>query len=596
MVSVDIAAKKMYGVPFSGFFGTDATGFEWWFVFVVVFAASNRDFNQWIFLSDKVGGITSIPNRHEFMDWRLQSGLLEVPFLGPEFTWTNNRFDVDSTFERLDKAYANSSWVQEYPDIAVIHHPNLFSDHAAIILSVSIEDSRVHQPYRIENWCLSTKDIHSIVDSVVSMVVVGSPMLSLSWKLRKEARTTPSESTYSFNIQEEEEMADNRTLRELTAPNLNQQPLCIAYQQLEEGTNVEIKSGLIHLLLAFHGMKGEDPNKHLTEFHVLCFTFTQAFSLALPSSNPLLKSRAKVDNSELVTQLHPFGLCNVLYKCITKCITARLRLVLPSLVFDCQKAFVPGLLLMSDNAQIAYELLSFINASMVRKRFYAALKLNMNKAYDRVRWDFLVHVLKVFSFPPHWIHIIHQCVPTFSYQVLVNGDASPTFLPQCGLWQGNPLSSYLFFLCMEVLSAMLRSAEEQSLIKGICILRGAASISHLFFADDSLLFFQVSPSACDNLMGLLLDFCGMSGQMVNLRKSFIKFIQNTPLDYRVYLACSLRLQCRDSLDSYLGLPKRLFYFASLQLSFAAKLAIINSALVASFNHILSVFQIPSSIC
>ncbi|XP_021775616.1 uncharacterized protein LOC110739479 [Chenopodium quinoa] len=50
-------------------------------------------------------------------------------------------------------------------------------------------------------------------------------------------------------------MAENRTLRELTAPNLNQQPLCIAYQQLEEGANVEIKSGLIHLLPAFHGMK-----------------------------------------------------------------------------------------------------------------------------------------------------------------------------------------------------------------------------------------------------------------------------------------------------------------------------------------------------
>ncbi|XP_021732355.1 uncharacterized protein LOC110699171 [Chenopodium quinoa] len=50
-------------------------------------------------------------------------------------------------------------------------------------------------------------------------------------------------------------MAENRTLRELTAPNLNQQPLCIAYQQLEEGANVEIKYGLIHLLPAFHGMK-----------------------------------------------------------------------------------------------------------------------------------------------------------------------------------------------------------------------------------------------------------------------------------------------------------------------------------------------------
>ncbi|KAH9784028.1 hypothetical protein KPL71_009511 [Citrus sinensis] len=59
-----------------------------------------------------------------------------------------------------------------------------------------------------------------------------------------------------------------RTLRELAEPDLNQQPLCIQYVDLE--VNFELKSGLIHLLPKFHGFAGEDPHKHLKEFHVVC--------------------------------------------------------------------------------------------------------------------------------------------------------------------------------------------------------------------------------------------------------------------------------------------------------------------------------------
>ncbi|XP_062104265.1 uncharacterized protein LOC133815441 [Humulus lupulus] len=63
-------------------------------------------------------------------------------------------------------------------------------------------------------------------------------------------------------------MAQQRTLKELAAPNLDQQPLCIQYPSLD--VNFELKSGLIHLLPSFHGLPGEDPNKHLKEFHIVC--------------------------------------------------------------------------------------------------------------------------------------------------------------------------------------------------------------------------------------------------------------------------------------------------------------------------------------
>ena len=63
--------------------------------------------------------------------------------------------------------------------------------------------------------------------------------------------------------------ANNRTLKKLATPDLDQQPLCIQYSNLEVA--FELTSGLIHLLPIFHGFAGEDPNKHLKEFHEVCF-------------------------------------------------------------------------------------------------------------------------------------------------------------------------------------------------------------------------------------------------------------------------------------------------------------------------------------
>ncbi|XP_071926999.1 uncharacterized protein [Coffea arabica] len=74
----------------------------------------------------------------------------------------------------------------------------------------------------------------------------------------------------SDSDQEEVTMANTRTLRELAAPDLNQQPLCITFPNLNDDTPFELKSGLIHLLPSFHGLPGEEPYKHLQEFDVVC--------------------------------------------------------------------------------------------------------------------------------------------------------------------------------------------------------------------------------------------------------------------------------------------------------------------------------------
>ncbi|KAL0414212.1 UNVERIFIED_CONTAM: hypothetical protein Sradi_1622900 [Sesamum radiatum] len=102
-------------------------------------------------------------------------------------------------------------------------------------------------------------------------------------RLRKETKQLKGEASTSsesetglaldiptFSDSEEEVMAQNpeRTIKEMTSLDLNQQPLCIEYPTLD--VDFELKSGLIHLLPTFRGLAGEDPHKHLKEFHVVC--------------------------------------------------------------------------------------------------------------------------------------------------------------------------------------------------------------------------------------------------------------------------------------------------------------------------------------
>lgn len=82
------------------------------------------------------------------------------------------------------------------------------------------------------------------------------------------------------------------------------------------------------------------------------------------------------------------------------------------------------------------------------------------------------------------------CVTTVTYNVCFNGYSVGPISPQRGLRQGDPLSPYLFLLCVEGLSSSLRQAAENGRINGCRISSGAPSVTHLLFADDSFLFFR----------------------------------------------------------------------------------------------------------
>ena len=161
-----------------------------------------------------------------------------------------------------------------------------------------------------------------------------------------------------------------------------------------------------------------------------------------------------------------------------------------------------------------------------------AVKLDISKAYDRVKWDFIEKVMRRMGFHDKWVGWVLKCITTVSYSILINGEAHGNISPTRGLRQGDPLSPYLFLLCTEAFSALIDDASNRQKLNGVSICRGCPSVTHLFFADDSLLFCKADRGEVSKLLEILELYEAASRQKINIEKSSVTFSHNTSLETR----------------------------------------------------------------
>lgn len=93
-------------------------------------------------------------------------------------------------------------------------------------------------------------------------------------------------------------------------------------------------------------------------------------------------------------------------------------------------------------------------------------------------------VLSSMGFPQNIMNVIKSCISTVSCKILINGQPSKGFAPEKGLRQGDPLSPYLFIICADVLSGLLKKEAAEKMIHGLQVARQSLVITHIFFAND----------------------------------------------------------------------------------------------------------------
>ncbi|XP_071905812.1 uncharacterized protein [Coffea arabica] len=322
----------------------------------------------------------------------------------------------------------------------------------------------------------------------------------------------------------------------------------------------------------------------------------------------------KILHPTTLKNFRPISLYSVFYKIISKILANRLKSVLDLCISKTQSVFIPGRHIL-DNVIIAHEYMHFLKNKRQGKEGYMAIKLDMAKAYDRVEWHCLLEMMEKMGFCSKWINWIHSCLKTVSYSFNCNGEVKGFVTPERGIRQGDPLSPYLFLICSEGFSNLLRRAEERKRIQGLKISRLGPVLTHLFFADDSIIFCKANKNEAVEIMKVLKTYENASGQLVNLDKSAVFFSKNVDNEQKKDVCLALGGMAEAKQGKYLGLPmvvsrskeqifgfvrdnirKRCQNWKNKLLSPAGKEVLLKAVVMAMPTYVMSCFKLSRRLC
>ena len=318
----------------------------------------------------------------------------------------------------------------------------------------------------------------------------------------------------------------------------------------------------------------------------------------------------KRPGAEELKDFRPVSCLNTVYKIISRMLTNRLKVILPDLILPNQTAFVKDRLLL-ENVLLASEVMQGYHLNSKKARI--TLKVDIAKAFDSVRWDFLLTTLQAYHVPMLFINWIRACVccPTFS--VSINGVTSGFFKGKTGLRQGDPLSPILFVLIMNVLSLMLNKAAEMGSF-GYHPGCEELQLTHLCFADDLLIFLDGTEKSLRGVLSVLANFERMSGLSMNVEKTSLfcsglseRDLQHftnvfhlkhatLPVRYLGLPLCSRKLSVKDCDPLLSQIRKKFHSWTHRFLSFAGRLTLLSSVISGIIGFWSSVFFLPKKIC
>ncbi|GKV22985.1 hypothetical protein SLEP1_g32779 [Rubroshorea leprosula] len=489
----------------------------------------------------------------------------EMGFKGPQFTFIRKMHDTIIK-ERLDRVLMNPGWSGMFPGAFSHHLLALKSDHAPIlVIATKTMNGFQHKRtklFRFENYWIKDPDCEGKIKDGWKTVERDTNMSRVLSKIASCGSLLMDWSQHKFgNIPERIKLLQNELLsarngsahdnslgrmealeQELNDWQRREEVLWKQRSRVQWGSLVTDKTGVEGLCI-----------KYFRDLFTSKYTGPNSSILSALQGrvSPLMANNLDRDftSSEVLValkQIHsskapgPDGMNANFYKNYWHIIGGDiisialnflnnglwLKSILPHIISNNQSAFVPGRLIY-DNIMVAFEAIHHLKNKKVGRRGHMAVKLDLSKAFDRVELNFLEDTMRAMGFPERWINRVMTCVRTVEYSVLINGCPTKKFTPSRGIRQGDPLSPFLFLLCAEGLSALLSRAIRRGDLKGLTWCRGYPCLSHLFFANDSLLFGEASVQEATRLLEILKEYEGVSGQQINLDKA--KYFPNGDL-------------------------------------------------------------------
>ncbi|XP_071723523.1 uncharacterized protein [Rutidosis leptorrhynchoides] len=607
-----------------------------------------RDFNELLQLDEKDGG--SFRSSRQIEDFREATefyGLRDLGFCGPQYTWCNGRYQGGLINERLDRVLATDVWMALFPNARVTNLVSTLSDHCPFLLELEVLDL----VFRLPGDCSGAWKQHYSLDGNLLRVKA-----ALSRWSQKEFGDLPASiakhdywirrlsnginelrlvglqrgigilNTFILLLLRDGKIiplpASNNTITGLFDGN------GIGQTKREDIAHVVFN----HYAEVYHSMRplDEDINRVITliqpkvtvEINVelgkpFCtrdvfealqqmgpfkspgpdglnaaffqkmwptvgHSVTQAILQILhggpiPShynhTNVVLILKIKAP--QVPSDFRPISLYNVIMKLVSKCMVNRMRSWLPEIISSNQSGFIAGRSIF-DNATVAFGIVHSLLHKCPSRKGFVALKLDVKKAYDR---------------------------------------PSDVLFPKRGFRQGDPLSPILFVLCSEAFTVIIKDRISRGLLQGAAVSWGGPRISHLLFADDSLVFFRATLADCQQFLQVLKWYKAAAGQEINFSKSNILFSKNVADDCRLELKQCLGVFNSLETNKYLGLPivlgrnknvsfdflrnrlrRKLAGWKGKYLSKAGREVLVKAVLQALPTYVMSLFQLSDGLC
>ncbi|GKV50269.1 hypothetical protein SLEP1_g56981 [Rubroshorea leprosula] len=500
------------------------------------------DFNAVRNEQERKGGMSIRREMPEFDEFINECGLVDLPLIGRKFTWYQSN---GASMSRLDRFLLSEEWCLNWENVKQWGLNRSLSYHCPIVLKNQITDWGP-KPFRFFDAWMELPQFKDIVtDTWKSTVVNGWNGYRLKEKLKETKKVLK---VWSKNMISEIDLGIQKSIDSIAAIDKKKcvkgrrrkndiSSILVGNQRLEEvnsmkdgvanyfetlfkedvwqcpvldgiefkkisdeeramleapfseeevrqavwsceSTNAPGPDGFnFKFVKEMWGTLKEDIMGYVSDFHKhgkLVRGMNSSFIVLIP----------KVNSPQKIEEFRPISLVGVMYKLIVKLLARRLSSVLNGIIGENQMAFVGGRQLV-DSVVIANEI---IDEAQKRKKKGFVFKADFKKAYDKVCWEFLDYMMLRLGFGQKWKNWINECLKTAKVSVLLNGSTNRQFKMQRGLRQGDPLSPFLFLIVAEGLNGIISSAASLGLFNGIEIGQCGMNVTHLQFADDTIVF------------------------------------------------------------------------------------------------------------